>query len=212
MTTPLTLPAQLNAIRILTEMAHADALAGNNRAAIQRLNQADALIHEVVGYRGVDTGNRVDLVSERLTDVATAVSHTANTKLLDEIAVGQLGRKYNRATQAQQKVIRELAGKVVGERINEDDISRMASTERDREDTNRGGRKGVQKDVPVRDGRIQVPRVAGGEEETTVEPVRRQVSWHQWLKEFDARGGVAKGEGESGGESFMEMERRRVTR
>ena len=144
--TSLSFPAQLNAIRVLAQMAYESAVAGRDSEAVKLLSRAQGMIQEALrneqkyGSNGskstgvlsaklgalpalsASDGSEAKGIRGKEKDIqqtgATGKSETTvewkqYIKLLDEIAVAQLGRKYSKATEAQRKVIQDLAHRVL---------------------------------------------------------------------------------------------------
>jgi hypothetical protein len=107
---PLTFAAQLNAIKTLTQMAHASAVAGDRLESVKLLNRAQGMMTQALA-------TPVKVVS--VVPVVPKEKEKKETKrinyntLFDEIAVAQLGKKYNKATDAQRTVIQDLARRVM---------------------------------------------------------------------------------------------------
>lgn len=110
---PLTFAAQLNAIKTLTQMAHASAVAGDRLEAVKLLNRAQGMMAQAVA-----TPVKVVPVVPKEKEKKEAKTINYNT-LFDEIAVAQIGRKYNKATESQRTVIQDLARRVMEGRERE---------------------------------------------------------------------------------------------
>lgn len=108
---PLTFAAQLNAIKTLTQMAHASAVAGDRLDAIKLLNRAQGMMAQAVA---------TPVVLMKRKDIQKSATTTINyNTLFDEIAVAQIGRRYNKATDARRTVIQDLARRVMEGRERE---------------------------------------------------------------------------------------------
>jgi hypothetical protein len=190
----LSLAAQINTINEITTMAHISIRAGNTDSAVQLLSKAQGMIATVLsGNGGPVAGGGLNEPSHSASrpTVNNISSNADDLRLLDEISIGQVGKVYSKVSEAQQVLVRQLAGKVLGRevKVGEDKkegtesigvVRRTGTVLRGLHRTYAGSPSVLHESV----GRGSKEASSDtGKDECRTRQVARQITYQQWLRE-----------------------------